>query len=221
MPKVDNARTRYLSQEDALKLLAALKARSRTWYNIAFLSLYTGMRKSEVLKLRGEHLDFDTSRILVKNAKTGSRIVVMTDDVRRLLEEIRPTDPHAYVFTPRGGGPEDRVSSDSDESFVRAVSDCKFNAGITDRRHMVVFHTLRHTYCSWLAISGVPLFTIGELVGHSSVEMTKRYSHLCPDAKQDAAARIGILMRQAREKQEAGTAMADHASSVSATPGTS
>lgn len=211
MPKIDNARTRYLSEEEAVKLLDALKARSKTWHAIASLSLYTGMRKGEILALRGEHLDFDSGRILVKDAKTGSRTVYMTEDVRSLLEKHIPASPEAYVFRPRRASAGDRISRDSDESFVRAVAACGFNKGITDRRHKVVFHTLRHTYCSWLAKEGVPLYTIGELVGHKSVEMTKRYSHLCPDAKQAAAAKIGELMRIQEAKKNA---TADHPSSA-------
>jgi len=221
MPRLDNARTRYLTQEEALTLLDALKKRSRTWHDVAFLSLHTGMRKGEVLDLRGEHLDFAGGRILVKDAKTGSRTVHMTPDVRILLEEIRPDTQWKHVFSRRGETGEVRIRTDSDDSFVRAVAACELNKGITDRRHKVVFHTLRHTYCSWLAISGVPLFTIGELVGHSSVEMTKRYSHLCPDAKQEAASRIGTLMQQARDKRDAETATADHLSSASGIQGPS
>ncbi|MDL2279035.1 site-specific integrase [Desulfovibrio sp. OttesenSCG-928-G11] len=224
LPKPDNARTRYLTGEEAVRLLAELAGRSRTWHDIAFLSLHTGMRKGEVLGLRGEHLDFGGRRILVKDAKSGSRTVHMTEEIRELLERIRPDSPADYVFRKRGGGGQERLAIDNNTSFDRAVAECKLNEGISDRRHKVVFHTLRHTYCSWLAISGVPLFTIGELVGHSSVEMTRRYSHLCPDAKQEAASRIGGLMRQAKEKGLTGgqagertTAMrttADHESSA-------
>ncbi len=194
MPRPDNARTRFLTVEEAHQLLQCLKKRSVTWHNIAFLSLYTGMRKGEILALRGEHLDFASSRILVKDAKTGSRIVHMTEDVRKLLLDVRPAQTK-YLFYARGSDGTVPIKADSDESYVRAVKDCKLNEGIADDRHRVVFHTLRHTFCSWLAINGVPLFTIGELVGHSSVEMTKRYSHLCPDAKKEAAAQIGALMQ--------------------------
>ena len=213
MPKVDNARTRYLTEEEAVMLLDAIKRRSATWHDIAYLSLYTGMRKGEILALRGEHLDFGSGRILVKDAKTGSRTVYMTDEVRALLAARMPKSPMEYVFRPKRSAAGGRISRDSDESFVRAVIECKLNEGITDSRHKVVFHTLRHTYCSWLAKAGVPLYTIGELVGHKSVEMTKRYSHLCPDAKQAAAAKIGPLMQAAREKRAQATA--GHASSAS------
>jgi integrase len=215
MPKLDHDRTRFLSETEALHLLAALKRRSKTWHDIAFISLYTGMRKGEVLSLRGEHLDFVSDRILVKDAKTGSRVVNMTYEVKELLTRIRPESPADYVFHKRNGTGKDKISIDADESFVRAVKDCHLNDGISDSRNKVVFHTLRHTYCSWLAKSGVPLFTIGELVGHTSVQMTKRYSHLCPDSKQEAASRIGALMRQAKENLSA-TPAPDHTSSAAA-----
>lgn len=203
MPKLDNARTRFLTQDEAVKLLEALKARSTTWHAIASLSLYTGMRKGEVLKLRGEHLDFGSGRILIKNAKTGSRVVPMTAEAEELLKAHIPASSDGLLFTRRGGGPYAEISSDSDESFCRAVEDCELNKGITDSRHKVVFHTLRHTYCSWLAMAGVPLFTIGELVGHNTTQMTKRYSHLCPDTKHDAASKIGEIMRAGATKNAA------------------
>ncbi len=213
IPKPDNARTRFLTEKDALKLLAALKKRSETWHTIAFLSLYTGMRKGEVLALRGEHLDFAGGRILVKDAKTGSRAVHMTDEIRAVLETIVPDAETGLLFPARNG--KGQIRLDVGSSFKRAVADAELNKGITDRRHKVVFHTLRHTFCSWLAKAGVPLFTIGELVGHSSVEMTKRYSHLCPDTTRSAAAKIGPMLQQAREKAEKEGATVDHGSSAS------
>lgn len=215
MPKIDNARTRYLTEQEAIKLLDAIKTRSKVWHDIAYLSLYTGMRKGEILALRGEHLDFGSGRVLVKDAKTGSRTVHMTKEVRELLKARAPESAEEFVFRPSRKAATKYITRYSDESFVRAVAACKLNDGITDRRHKVVFHTLRHTYCSWLAKAGVPLYTIGELVGHKSVEMTRRYSHLCPDAKQAAAAKIGPLMEAARKKKAREKATAGHASSAS------
>lgn len=61
---------------------------------------------------------------------------------------------------------------------------------ITDARQRVVFHTLRHTYASWLVQKGVPLYTVAELMGHSTIDMTRRYSHLAPDSLRSAAMMI-------------------------------
>ena len=62
----------------------------------------------------------------------------------------------------------------------------RFNNGVTDPRQKITFHTLRHTFASWLAINGTPILTIKELLGHQSLAMTERYSHLSPDHKRQA-----------------------------------
>jgi integrase len=58
---------------------------------------------------------------------------------------------------------------------------------IIDARQRVVFHSLRHSYASWLVMDGVPLYTVAELMGHSDLEMTRRYSHLAPDTLRKSA----------------------------------
>jgi site-specific recombinase XerD len=53
-----------------------------------------------------------------------------------------------------------------------------------------VWHCNRHTFCSWLAIAGVPLKTIQELAGHKTISITAQYAHLCPDHKQAEVEKI-------------------------------
>ena len=57
---------------------------------------------------------------------------------------------------------------------------------IEDTRQRVVFHTLRHTFASWLAQAGTPMYTLAQLMGHRDMKMTQRYSHLAPDNMQAA-----------------------------------
>jgi integrase len=76
------------------------------------------------------------------------------------------------------------------KTFERVVEDLGLNRGVDDARDKVVFHSLRHTFCSWLAINGEPLRVIQELAGHKSIAMTERYSHLSPDRKREAIKRL-------------------------------
>jgi integrase len=70
----------------------------------------------------------------------------------------------------------------------------KFNEGITDKRQKLVFHSLRHTFASWLAMQGTPIYTIAQLMGHKSITMSERYAHLSPDHKKEAVKNMEIAL---------------------------
>lgn len=181
MPKVDNARDRFLTADEAQTLLAAVKKRSQLWHDISLASLHTGMRLSEVLGLRPQDVDLN-NRLIHPDGKTGKRSIPMNDILLENMQRVVAERKDSPLLFPSKKGTQ--LGADSaTNSFARAVVDAQLNPPNVDRRHKVVFHTLRHTYCSWLASAGVPLYVIGEMVGHSSTEMTKRYSHLCPDKK--------------------------------------
>jgi len=90
--------------------------------------------------------------------------------------------PEDYVFLSTKGEKIKEVSN----AFAKVVKRLGFNEGITDRRQKVSFHTLRHTFASWLALRGESILTIKELLGHQTLAMTERYSHLIPDHKRRA-----------------------------------
>jgi len=81
------------------------------------------------------------------------------------------------------------------KAYNRAVDDLKLNKGVKDQRDKVVAHTWRHTFASWLTMEGVPLPTVQKLLGHQSLEMTLRYSHLSPSHEREAVEKIspGLL----------------------------
>ena len=185
LQRVDNARERFLSEEEAGRLLAELKARSPQWHDIALLSLHTGLRLQEIFNLKKQHINIKSGVIHVMDAKAGSRAAYMTAQIKVMLADALAhcPGPDAPVFARADGAPLKYISS----VFKRAADEL-FNEGVTDRRHRVVFHTLRHTFGSWLAQKGVPLYTIAELMGHSTLEMTQRYAKLSPDSKREAVA---------------------------------
>lgn len=181
-PRIDNARMHYLTHAEADALLTDLKQRSTTWHDIAAVSLTTGARLSEVRTLTAGKVNL-SGGVMEVNGKTGRRMVQLSDVAAALLQpriENKRTD--ALVFPSSTGG----LVSISGASFKRAVIACKLNTPDTPPLQRIVFHSLRHTFASWLAIAGVPIFTISELMGHKSLEMTRRYSHLCPDQKKAA-----------------------------------
>lgn len=199
MPKVDNARIRYLTPIEADLLLKALKIHSATWWQISYLSLYTGMRLGEVLSLTRSDLDLSAGVIHVRDAKGGTRMAQMNDSVKALFAEMPAGLQSDLIFPARGT--TNKVTHSS-KIFIKVVEGLGFNQGVTDPRQKVVFHTLRHTFASWLAISGVPLYTISSLMGHASLEMTKRYAHLCPDAKREAVGKLELMGGQSRFASE-------------------
>ena len=85
-------------------------------------------------------------------------------------------------------------------TFYQVVKELKFNQGVKDKRYKVSFHTLRHTFASWLAIQGTSLYEIKELMGHKSIEMTERYAHLMPNVKQKAVNRLAETFKEHIEK---------------------
>ena len=123
--------------------------------------------------------------ITLLDTKSGrTRTLSMTSDVREALLNRGPGPKREFVFPARGGVKIQKVS----KSIGRAVDKAGFNRGIDDRRQRVTFHTLRHTFASWLVMEGVSLYEVKELLGHASLTMTEWYSHLAPDRNQKAAA---------------------------------
>jgi len=191
LPKLNNRRERFLSKKEAQVLLKELGTVSKQLYNISLLSLHTGMRAGEIFSLKWGHIDKHNKIIHVADPKSGhSRKVFMTNTVKEMFKSIGSGEPEELVFKSREKDKIDRVSY----AFRRAVDRLGFNDGITDPRQIVTFHTLRHTFASWLALQATPILTIKELLGHQSLAMTERYSHLTPDHKRDAVKGIEKIL---------------------------
>ncbi len=198
-PRYDNKRTRFLTQDEAEALLQECKKRTteRNWiYQMVLLSLSTGMRAGEIFNLRWQDIDFTHDLIHIRDPKSGrSRTAYMSEEVKNMLlkqKERVDSRPSALVFPRRDGKPFTEVPP----VFKNIVKDLGFNEGVTDPREKVCFHTLRHTFCSWLAIAGTPLHVIKELAGHSTIQMTERYAHLLPDVRREAIKKVWKTLKK-------------------------
>ncbi len=183
MPTIQNQRQRFLLHAEADLLLTELSGTSRQLHDMTLLSLHCGLRAGEIFNIKGQDLDFENELINIADPKNKeTRKAYMTKAIKEMLLKHVPISPNEYIFKDRNGNKVNAVS----KSFHGAIEGLGFNEGITDRRQRITFHSLRHTFASWLALQGEPILTIKELLGHKSLAMTTKYAHLMPDQKRKA-----------------------------------
>jgi integrase len=163
-----------------------LRAAAPEWTVYLTIGVKTGLRVGELLALKWEDLDLVAGRLVVRRtlwcAQEGppkggrNREVPLSPEALAALKAYRHLRG-PYVFCGEAGK---RLT----HSMVKKVvpSACR-RAGLAKR---ITNHGMRHTFASHLVMRGVPLKAVQELLGHESIEMTLRYSHLTPDVKRDA-----------------------------------
>ncbi len=144
------------------------------------LLMLTGCRRTEVLTLRWDDVDLKTGEIRLRDAKTGSRKLVLTAAALRVLSAVHRARGSRWVFA--GKNPKCHMST-----LARYWRFVRKRAGVED----VTIHDLRHSYASRALALGESLTMIGRLLGHRDVGSTARYAHLARDAEKVAVARVG------------------------------
>ena len=193
IPVPDNKRNRFLSQDEAERLLQECRCRSQQLYEICLCSLHTGMRAGEIFNLTWNDLDFDKGTIFIRNPKNNeSRTTYMTDDAKVMFTNKPIGNFSDFVFRTKTGQKLKNIS----KAFSRAVDAIGINDNIQGRTDKVVFHTLRHTFASWLVQDGQDLYLIQQLLGHKDSKMTQRYAHLAPDGLRKGIERINDIVNQ-------------------------
>ncbi len=206
-PKIDRrARVRFFNEPEETRLRNALQARDRqmaearasanVWRRArkrdplpdlvhfgdhltpaVLLSMNTGLRRGELLKLRWLSVDF-SNRVLTVDGPTSktrkTRHVPLNNEALSVLRRWRE----------QSGG-TDRVF-EINTGLKTAWSHLLERVEITGFR----WHDLRHHFASRLVQRGVPLNTVRDLLGHSSIAMTLRYAHLAPDQRRDAVEKL-------------------------------
>jgi len=185
-PKADNRRIRFLTRDEADRLLRALKVKSEEVYRMALFSLHMGLRAKEIFNLAWGDIDTENELIFIKDTKSGhNRFSYMTPKVKAEIEAMPKGKASALLFPPREDGKHDRIQLIS-KTFFRTVNDLELNEGVTDVRQKVVFHTLRHTFASWLVDKGVSIYHVKDLLGHQTLTMTERYAKVSEDTLRQA-----------------------------------
>lgn len=165
-----NKRIRWITREEAQKLLAAIRVE---WMReIAILGFATGLRQSNILKLEWSQVDLVKRRAWVHPDQAKARRAIGVPLNAEAVEVIRRQlgRHNRFVFTTGKGKP---VVKWDVTTWNRAVA----RAGLDHFR----YHDVRHTWASWHVQSGTPLNRLMELGGWSKYEMVLRYAHLAPD----------------------------------------
>lgn len=183
----NNRRLRYLSEEECDRLLNSCDNHLRP---IVLTALHTGMRKAEILGLRWDQVDLNHGYILLDITKNGERRELPINEILREMfqNQMRRLDVPFVFYDPSTG----QAYLDVKRSFSSACG----RAGVKDFH----FHDLRHTFASHMAMAGIDLTTIKELLGHKTLSMTLRYAHLAPSHKAKA---VDVLAQRLGQKATA------------------
>ncbi len=169
-PTPARGRVRYLDKDERERLLEACKSSSNSFlYTIVVLALSTGMRKSELINLKWSDVDLEKGRITLHYTKNDDRrSVPLTGHALSLIRELKAKiqSEQEYLFAGQMG----QKPIDFRSAWEIALK----RARITDFK----FHDLRHCTASYLAMNSATLSEIAGVLGHKTLSMVKRYSHL-------------------------------------------
>lgn len=163
---------RYLTKDEVNRLLQAEMDQDfrRLW---RFMVL-AGCRRSEALQITHRDINWQQRRIdigLTKNSEP--KFIIITDDIAEIIREIPAEVGKLFPWKP------DSVTHHFERTARAAGLKCRL-------------HDLRHTYGSWLAMAGVKLQVIKDLMGHQDIKTTMIYAHLSQAHLEEAAGKVRI-----------------------------
>ncbi len=182
-------RVRFLSDDELVALLKVCELH-KDLYLAVVLALTTGARQSEVMTLRYSQIDFNRKVITLHDTKNGDkRALPLVSSAFTLLQERAKVRSLADVRL----FPPTQLAKKSDYLDLRQPWEKALKAAnITDFH----WHDLRHTAASYLVMSGVSLVEVSKILGHRTMQMVSRYSHLSEPhivaTGEKLAARLGI-----------------------------
>ena len=176
----------YFSTENFRLLLSVV---DEPWLrDLVTVGAYTGMRRGELVHLRWEDVDMHIRGIHVRShgkfrTKFGkSRIVPMNQQVLQVMERRRDHSHGDYVF-------ESNCRPVNARHLSRVFKRCVRKAQLDERLH---FHSVRHSFASWLVQNNASLYQVQKLLGHSSITVTEMYSHLLPADLHEAVDKLRL-----------------------------
>jgi integrase len=195
IPRLNNQTTEDLSERQIKDLLEALDADAdQQAANVMRIALFTGMRRSEIFRLKWVDIDSQRGFISIRDPKGGrDQTIPLSAAAAALFERIERYEEAHWVFPGQNKGKH--LTTLNRESVDRIRKAAGFPPGFRP------LHGLRHVFASMLASSGrVDLYTLQKLLTHKSPAMTQRYAHLRDDVLKRAAEVAGNIISSIGEK---------------------
>lgn len=191
MPKLNNTKTETLTEEERKRFIEAAKAApNKKAGQLMLMAYYTGMRRSELFRLKWEHVNFEYGFInIVGEEQEGPKSsrderIPLSQPVRELLQEVEASDS-LYVFPGKDG-----INRLTD--INKQVNAIKKAANLP--KDFRPLHGMRHTFASVAVSNGVPLSHVQKLLTHKDPTLTQRYAHLEDKALKQAAEAVSGLL---------------------------
>lgn len=179
--KTEKRPEKILNDDEVERLISSAKGQTR---DVIMVALNTGMKLGEILSLKWEDVDFTEGVVTVRGAKKRERKIPMNTAIFDRFREIKRLDRCPYIFAdPKTGQPIKKI----EKSFKTAIN----KAGLQG----CTFHDLRHSFGKRLIQNGVDPLTVKELLGHSTLEATKRYLQSTPEKKKEAVELLSSIRR--------------------------
>jgi integrase len=170
--KFNNKRDKYLNSEEVNRLLEACdRSANKQLGNIVRLLLFSGARKMELLRAKWADVDIDRRFWHIRDTKTGApRHVPISKNAIAVIQSLPRWENCEWLIP----NPETRKPY---TGLKHPWDTARAKAGLQGLR----LHDLRHSCASFLASSGVDLYSIGKILGHADYQSTMRYAHLAND----------------------------------------
>ena len=177
--KQPEGKLRFLTKEEIKQFLDAIEREDLKLYVI--VALNTGLRLSELVSLEWKDVDFELQILRVTNKDNfttknyRNRTIPLNRAAHRALSRLKELNPEKPIAI-------------KERHLSRLISKYAKKAGLLD----VTCHTLRHTFASHLAMSGVDLVTLKKLMGHSTITTTLIYAKITEEHKMRALSSLEL-----------------------------
>jgi site-specific recombinase XerD len=181
--KIPEKQLKFFKKEEYLKLLKVID--DEQFRNMIEVSIDTGLRQMELLIIKWEHVNLEDKLITLNNhgyITKGKRVrsIPMTRKVYEILNEMFKEKKKEYVFIKDGEKYRQNYVTKKFKSYVRLV----------DINQRLNWHSLRHSFASWLVQRNVSIYQVSKLLGHQDIKTTEIYAHV---RNEDLREAINIL----------------------------